>query len=113
MAMTHVFHRNPKATLNMAMHGQGIELTNQDGKNYIDASGGAAVCCLGHGHPAVIEAIKGQLDKIAYVHSSFMTTQATEDLADFLAREAPRSEEHTSELQSLMRISYAVFCWKK
>src|SRR3546814_8587525 len=129
MAMTHVFHRNPKATLNMAMHGQGIELTNQDGKNYIDASGGAAVCCLGHGHPAVIEAIKGQLDKIAYVHSSFMTTQATEDLADFLAREAPgdlkhvyfvsggseaiRSEEHTSELQSLMRISYAVFCLKK
>src|SRR3546814_4338262 len=29
-------------------------------------------------------------------------------LANFL-----RSEEHTSELQSLMRISYAVFCWKK
>src|SRR3546814_3017000 len=25
----------------------------------------------------------------------------------------PRSEEHTSELQSLMRISYAVFCWKQ
>src|SRR3546814_9499051 len=28
-------------------------------------------------------------------------------------RSAPRSEEHTSELQSLMRISYAVFCLKK
>src|SRR3546814_3874300 len=28
-------------------------------------------------------------------------------------RERPRSEEHTSELQSLMRISYAVFCLKK
>src|SRR3546814_1415055 len=28
-------------------------------------------------------------------------------------RRAPRSEEHTSELQSLMRISYAVFCLKK
>src|SRR3546814_6217474 len=27
--------------------------------------------------------------------------------------EQRRSEEHTSELQSLMRISYAVFCWKK
>src|SRR3546814_10633946 len=27
--------------------------------------------------------------------------------------ERPRSEEHTSELQSLMRISYAVFCLKK
>src|SRR3546814_4820904 len=28
-------------------------------------------------------------------------------------RRSHRSEEHTSELQSLMRISYAVFCWKK
>src|SRR3546814_9071817 len=28
-------------------------------------------------------------------------------------RRLGRSEEHTSELQSLMRISYAVFCWKK
>src|SRR3546814_1688637 len=31
----------------------------------------------------------------------------------FAARRDPRSEEHTSELQSLMRISYAVFCLKK
>src|SRR3546814_10438254 len=31
----------------------------------------------------------------------------------FLVAEAERSEEHTSELQSLMRISYAVFCLKK
>src|SRR3546814_4475231 len=31
----------------------------------------------------------------------------------YLAQEAIRSEEHTSELQSLMRISYAVFCLKK
>src|SRR3546814_7041625 len=30
-----------------------------------------------------------------------------------IARRAARSEEHTSELQSLMRISYAVFCFKK
>src|SRR3546814_2264377 len=30
-----------------------------------------------------------------------------------LRQQAPRSEEHTSELQSLMRISYAVFCLKK
>src|SRR3546814_2267571 len=29
------------------------------------------------------------------------------------SRRRPRSEEHTSELQSLMRISYAVFCLKK
>src|SRR3546814_5583338 len=34
-------------------------------------------------------------------------------VAAALRRIAPRSEEHTSELQSLMRISYAVFCLKK
>src|SRR3546814_8102349 len=40
---------------------------------------------------------------------------AVDHLADRLAldRQAGRSEEHTSELQSLMRISYAVFCLKK
>src|SRR3546814_6307918 len=32
---------------------------------------------------------------------------------DFQPRRKARSEEHTSELQSLMRISYAVFCLKK
>src|SRR3546814_5626870 len=34
-------------------------------------------------------------------------------VADLQLRQLPRSEEHTSELQSLMRISYAVFCLKK
>src|SRR3546814_2466973 len=43
------------------------------------------------------------------------TAAATLDLPSFAAAPAPRlrSEEHTSELQSLMRISYAVFCLKK
>src|SRR3546814_8448956 len=35
------------------------------------------------------------------------------DALDDEARAVLRSEEHTSELQSLMRISYSVFCWKK
>src|SRR3546814_1980742 len=39
--------------------------------------------------------------------------RATLGLAARLAEEADRSEEHTSELQSLMRSSYAVFCLKK
>src|SRR3546814_10057551 len=40
-------------------------------------------------------------------------TREVEDLMGLLRRYLQRSEEHTSELQSLMRISYAVFCLKK
>src|SRR3546814_4181762 len=40
-------------------------------------------------------------------------TAARVDLAIRVTGAPPRSEEHTSELQSLMRISYAVFCLKK
>src|SRR3546814_9339020 len=41
------------------------------------------------------------------------TTKKVKDVAASLAVPAERSEEHTSELQSLMRTSYAVFCLKK
>src|SRR3546814_7076138 len=40
-------------------------------------------------------------------------TDATDDCGIAPPRRSTRSEEHTSELQSLMRISYAVFCLKK
>jgi adenosylmethionine-8-amino-7-oxononanoate aminotransferase len=79
--MTHVFHRNPKQTLPYAVKGDGIRIVDKEGKSYIDASGGAAVSCLGHSHPAVITAIKQQLDQIAYAHTSFFSSQAAEDLA--------------------------------
>lgn len=92
--MTHVFHRNPKLKLPFAVGGKGIELIDQDGKRYIDASGGAAVSCLGHGHPVVIEAIKQQLDSLAYAHTSFFTTEVAETLADRLAQAAPGDLNH-------------------
>ncbi|MDY0310364.1 MAG: aspartate aminotransferase family protein [Castellaniella sp.] len=92
--MTHVFHRNPQHTLKRAVRGQGISLFDQDGRQYLDASGGAAVSCLGHGHPDVIAAIKAQLDQVAYAHTSFFTTQVSEDLADFLAAAAPGDLDH-------------------
>src|SRR3546814_10739411 len=41
------------------------------------------------------------------------TNRAISDIDREFVQKLPRSEEHTSELQSLMRISYAVFCLKK
>src|SRR3546814_8185999 len=43
----------------------------------------------------------------------FQAVDAPRAIPDIVRKRAPRSEEHTSELQSLMRISYAVFCLKK
>ncbi|SOY67812.1 aspartate aminotransferase family protein [Cupriavidus taiwanensis] len=92
--MTHVFHRNPRQKLPVAVAGQGIELIDSEGRRYLDASGGAAVSCLGHGHPCVIEAIKAQLDTIAYAHTSFFTTEVSETLANTLAQAAPGDLDH-------------------
>ncbi|MDH3234820.1 MAG: aminotransferase class III-fold pyridoxal phosphate-dependent enzyme, partial [Alphaproteobacteria bacterium] len=87
--MTHVFHRYPLAEMPSAARGDGIEIIDTAGKRYIDASGGAAVSCLGHSHPAVIQAIKDQLDAIAFAHTSFFTNAPMEALADTLVAEAP------------------------
>jgi adenosylmethionine-8-amino-7-oxononanoate aminotransferase len=57
--------------------------------DHIDASGGAAVSCLGHSHPDVLAAMHEQLDRLAYAHTSFFTTQVAEELADDLIAHAP------------------------
>src|SRR3546814_19750457 len=46
-------------------------------------------------------------------HCTYSGVRVRQEGIGLLAREFHRSEEHTSELQSLMRISYAVFCLKK
>ena len=87
--MTHVFHRQLKTPLPVAVKGDGIELIDADGKRYIDASGGAAVSCLGHSHPRVTLAIREQVAKLAYAHTSFFTSEPAEELADTLVEDAP------------------------
>ncbi|MFJ9534937.1 aspartate aminotransferase family protein [Herbaspirillum sp. NPDC101396] len=92
--MTHVFHRYPKMTLPVAAAGEGIELIDSKGKRYLDACGGAAVSCLGHGHPRVLAAIHKQIDELAYAHTSFFTTAVAEQLADELSASAPGDLNH-------------------
>ncbi|RFB67343.1 MULTISPECIES: aspartate aminotransferase family protein [unclassified Herbaspirillum] len=92
--MTHVFHRYPKMNLPVATAGEGIELIDSKGKRYLDACGGAAVSCLGHGHPRVLAAIHKQVDELAYAHTSFFTTAVAEQLADELSASAPGDLNH-------------------
>ncbi|AOS81197.1 MULTISPECIES: aspartate aminotransferase family protein [Hydrogenophaga] len=89
MQASHVFHRQLLQDMPVAVSGQGITITDSQGKTYLDASGGAAVSCLGHGHPDVIAAMHQQLDQLAYAHTSFFTTAVAEELADTLIDTAP------------------------
>jgi hypothetical protein len=87
--MTHVFHRQPRLDYPVAVGGKGIEIIDRDGRRYLDACGGAAVSCLGHNHPKVIEAIRAALDQLAYAHTAFFTSEPAEALADHLIARAP------------------------
>ena len=90
-AVTHVFHRDPRLKYPVAVRGEGAYLYDRDGKRYLDASGGAAVSCLGHSDPAVIAAIQRQLEKLPFAHTSFFTNEPMEALADALIARAPKS----------------------
>jgi adenosylmethionine-8-amino-7-oxononanoate aminotransferase len=92
--MTHILHRAANAVMPTAVGGKGIELFDKNGKTYIDASGGAAVSCLGHGHPDVLAALHKQLDQLAYAHTGFFTTDVAEQLADRLIEDAPAGLDH-------------------
>jgi adenosylmethionine-8-amino-7-oxononanoate aminotransferase len=93
--MTHLLHRSIAGTLPVAAGGAGIEIVDTTGKRYLDASGGAAVSCLGHGHPAVNAALHDQIDKLAYAHTGFFTTDVAEKLADTLIADAPQGISHS------------------
>ncbi len=92
--MTRLLHRTIHSNLPVAVGGKGIELFDADGRTYIDACGGAAVSCLGHGHPDVVVALHEQVDRLAYAHTGFFTSDAAEELADILVEDAPEGLSH-------------------
>lgn len=87
--MSHIFPRHTKANLPTVARGKGVYLFDQNGKAYFDGSGGAAVSCLGHGDKDVTDAIKAQLDEVAFAHTSFFTSEPAEKLANKLIAHAP------------------------
>lgn len=86
---SHILHRQMKSPYPVIAGGQGVYLIDNQGKRYLDGSGGAAVSCLGHCHPRVTKAIKRQLDRIAFAHSAFFTNEPAEQLAEWLCARAP------------------------
>lgn len=87
--MSHIIHRSLRSTPKVAARAQGAYIYDTNGKQYLDACGGAAVSCLGHAHPDVLAAMHRQIDQLAYAHTSFFTSDTVEQLADHLTRHAP------------------------
>ncbi len=87
--MSHVFPRHTRKLPPVVARGEGAYLFDRDGKAYLDGSGGAAVSCLGHGDTHVSNAIKAQIDEVAFAHTGFFTSASAEALADRLVAHAP------------------------
>jgi adenosylmethionine-8-amino-7-oxononanoate aminotransferase len=87
--MSNVFPRNCKAPPPLAVQGDGVYIIDRKGKHYLDASGGAAVSCLGHSDVAINDAIKAQLDHLEFAHTGFFSSVPAEALAELLIEYAP------------------------
>ncbi|MDA9509529.1 hypothetical protein XI09_33820 [Bradyrhizobium sp. CCBAU 11386] len=84
-----VLHRSLREAPPKAIGGEGVYLFAEDGRRIIDASGGAAVSCLGHQHPRVIAAIAKQASTLAYAHTAFFSSEPAEALAETLVGHEP------------------------
>ena len=91
--MSHVFHRQCNSSLPVAVRGEGAYIYDAMGKAYLDASGGAAVSCLGHSDPDVTAAIRTQMGGISFAHTGFFTSEPAEALAEDLIAHAPEGLE--------------------
>ncbi|WP_337270201.1 aspartate aminotransferase family protein [Oryzifoliimicrobium ureilyticus] len=92
--MTKILHRSIASDLPRAVAGEGVYVIDNEGQRYLDGSGGAAVSCLGHNHPEVLEAMREQMGRISYAHTSFFTTDAAEELAEKLVALTPEGLDY-------------------
>lgn len=89
-----ILHRHIKHIPPLAVRGEGCFLIDSLGKVYLDACGGTAISCLGHGHQEVIAAIQRQVEDLAYAHTSFFSSAVAEELAQNLLNSGPPGLSH-------------------
>ena len=111
--MSRILHRQAKGRYPKVVSGEGPWLVGEDGRRWLDACGGAAVSCLGHGHPRIVAAIEAQARRLAYAHTSFFSNEPMEELASFLVERAQergvdgRSKMTKDQLVAALREEYA------
>jgi adenosylmethionine-8-amino-7-oxononanoate aminotransferase len=88
-ARSRILHRSLRETPPVAIGGHGVWLVAADGREILDGSGGAAVSCLGHQHPRVLEAMARQAGKLTFAHTGFFSSEPAEQLAEELVGHEP------------------------
>ena len=89
MTTGRVFRRSAMPDPPIAVEASGGSIRDTEGREYLDAAGGAVVVNVGHGRREVAAAIATQTGRLAYVHGSVFTTEPLERYAVAVARHLP------------------------
>ena len=77
----------------VAESGSGMTVTDVDGNVFLDFAAGIAVCSTGHSHPAVVEAIKDQADRLIHIAATDFYEPRYTEFMERLAAIAPFAEK--------------------
>jgi adenosylmethionine-8-amino-7-oxononanoate aminotransferase len=86
---SHVLYRKLTRDYPRIVRGEGCYLFADDGRRYLDASGGAYVVNVGHGVREIVDALAWQAGQVAYVSGSAFTHDAVEEFASLVAELSP------------------------
>ncbi len=87
-----VFRRSASADPPVAVAAHGATIVDADGREYVDAAGGAVVVNVGHGRSEIADAMASQAAALAYAHGSAFTTEPLEAYARELGSRLPVDE---------------------
>jgi hypothetical protein len=89
MSSGRVFRRSVSPVPPVAVEAHGCTIRDADGREYLDAAGGAIVVNVGHGRRSVADAMAAQAGRLAYAHGSVFTTEPLEAYAAAVGRHLP------------------------
>ena len=93
-ASSAVLQRDLRHAYPCAVSASGNHIVDSEQRRYFDASGGAAISCLGHGDSDAVEALCAQARRLDFAHTAFFTNDAAEELARYLCSRAPGDLSH-------------------
>lgn len=89
-----VFRRSAVPNPPVAVEAHGSTIVDADGREYLDAAGGAIVVNVGHGRRVIAEAVAEQAGRLSYAHGSAFTTEPLERYAAEVGEHLPVDEPY-------------------